>query len=85
MKGRKVKQHHELEMKSKIDLCSLRYTSETIFSRVTSLALLQDVVSYHNLGLVPFAIEWAFAKSNLQSPLRNPRQRSGLPNDYFDY
>ena len=46
----------------KKDMCCLRYTSETIFSRVTSLGIMKDVVSYQNLEIISICVGVGFCK-----------------------
>ena len=84
MRARSIKQHHQSELKAKADLCRLRYTCEVVFSRVYEVDLLKDIIPYRNMKLITYAIEWSHAHANLKKPLKNPGQRSGLPEKYWD-
>jgi hypothetical protein len=53
-------------------LCQLRYSSETVFSRITDEAALTDVVptSYNNI--MNDIWDWGHASANMRQPFRKP-------------
>ena len=49
-------------------LCTLRWVNEANFSRMLYVRGLQDIVGWHFIPLIPAAVSWGFAMSNLQQP-----------------
>mmetsp|Transcript_2019 Transcript_2019/g.3067 ORF Transcript_2019/g.3067 Transcript_2019/m.3067 type:complete len:231 (+) Transcript_2019:257-949(+) len=77
-------QYHEAEGDRKKKLCSLRWISEGVNTRLIKLDALKDKISYSNLSIQPYAIEWGHALINLGKPFRRPGVNCGLPPDYWD-
>ena len=82
LRSRKVKQYDVIELASKADYCNLRCTSEVVFSFLENIDALKDVVPYHNIKIMPHALEWGCGSINLQQPLRKPGDNSGIPSVY---
>ena len=49
-------------------LCRLRWVNEANFSRMLYVRCLKDIVEWHVIKLIPYAVSWGFAVSNLQQP-----------------
>ena len=79
-----IYQYHEAEGDRKKKLCSLRWISEGVNTRLIKVDALKDKIKYQNLGIQPYAIEWGHALINLGKPFRNPGVNSGLPHNYWD-
>jgi hypothetical protein len=58
------------EVASDYDLCKLRYTCEVIFSRVTNVKGLRDVIPYSRFAHVSDMLHWGHARINLGQPLQ---------------
>jgi hypothetical protein len=52
--------------------CQLRYTSETVFSRVTDITALHDRVSRGHFSNLHHIVDWAQGHANLCQPLQRP-------------
>ena len=52
-----VKQCEQDDLDDKGDCCRLRYTSEVNFSFFENVDMLKDHISYHNIKLIPHALE----------------------------
>ena len=50
----------------------LRYTSETVFSRITDEKILTDVVPYSAFSIFQHAYDWSCGKANLCKPFSHP-------------
>jgi hypothetical protein len=61
------------ELKKDMGVCTLRYTSEAIFSHVFDEESLKDVVPYHYLRTLDDSWDWGHAMANFMLPLRNPK------------
>ena len=59
---------HEDERRKDKTLCRLRWVNEANFSRMLYVRGLQDIVGWHFVPLIPAAVSWGFAMSNLQQP-----------------
>ena len=77
-------QYHEAEGERKKQLCSLRWISEGVNTRLIKLDALKDKITYNNLSIQPYAIEWGHALINLGRPFRRPGVNCGLPTNYWD-
>jgi hypothetical protein len=53
-------------------VCTLRYTSEVIFSLNFNEYALTDSVPFSFFAILNDAWDWGHARANLQGPLRNP-------------
>ena len=60
------------ELDKDIPSCRSRYISEAIFSRMTDVVSLQDVIPYHYLTYLDFIINYAKGRANLQQPFYIP-------------
>ena len=49
-------------------LCRLRWVNEANFSRMLYVRCLKDIVGWSFVKLIPYAVSWGFAISNLQQP-----------------
>ena len=81
---RQEKQCDSEELSYKGECCRLRHTSEAVFSFFENVGMLKDGVPYHNIKLIPYALEWGCGTINLQKHLRKPGQQSGLPADHWN-
>jgi hypothetical protein len=53
-------------------VCTLRYTSEVIFSLIFNEYALTDSIPYSFFAILNDAWDWGHARANLQGPLRKP-------------
>lgn len=86
LRSRDTKQYRTVELAGedgKKSLCTLRYTSEVGFSRVTILDGLKDVIPYRNLSILQHMHHWGHAMINLKMPLRRPGRNSVVGRDYW--
>lgn len=61
------------ELEGDMKVCTLRYTSEAIFSHVFDEECLKDVVPYSFLNTLEDSWNWGHAAANFMLPLRNPK------------
>ena len=64
----KRKQFTKAERSKDKSLCRLRWVNEANFSRMLYVRGLKDIVGYSFVKLIPYAVSWGFAVSNLQQP-----------------
>ena len=69
----KRRQFMSSEISKDRDVCTLRYTSEAIFSHVFDEECLKDVVPYTFNHILEDAWNWGHAAANFMQPLRNPK------------
>jgi hypothetical protein len=61
------------ELQDDLKVCTLRYTSEAVFSHVFDEESLKDVVPYSYLNTLEDSWNWGHAAANFMQPLRNPK------------
>jgi hypothetical protein len=64
----KRKQFTKIERGKDKTLCKLRWVNEANFARMLYVRSLQDIVPWGFIPLIPAAVSWGFAMSNLQQP-----------------
>jgi len=72
LQPRKRDQFGETEVARDQELSMLRYTSETVFKRVTDEKILRDVVPRRAFSIFQHAYDWACGKANLCKPFSHP-------------
>jgi hypothetical protein len=63
--------NHE-ENNADLITCRLRYSCETVFARVTNVALLQSTVEHGLFPILQHVHFWAHGRANLQQPFQKP-------------
>lgn len=72
LRPRQRTQFESAEVGNDQELSMLRYTSETIFSRVTDEKILTDVVPYSAFSIFQHAYDWACGNANLRKKFTHP-------------
>ena len=62
-------------------ISKLRYTSEVVYSRLTSEESLYGVVRRETFSRLSYIVSWGHARNNLAKPLQQP---SSIPPEYFE-
>mmetsp|Transcript_127 Transcript_127/g.151 ORF Transcript_127/g.151 Transcript_127/m.151 type:complete len:776 (-) Transcript_127:6-2333(-) len=65
-------QFESSEINKDLVTCRLRWSSEAVFSRITDLEALNDVIPYSYFSILCAMIEWGHARANLMQPFNEP-------------
>ena len=78
-----IYQYDTCRLEQKYKMCSVRWSSEGVNTRLVQPDSTKDVIPYANIVLQPYVVEWGHALMNLSCPFRIPGSDSGLPADYW--